>query len=137
MKQRCLNPKAPDYPLYGGKGVRVCERWMNDFVDFLSCLGERPMGMTLDRIDPTGDYTPENTKWSTPKGQAQNRRYNHKITYNGETLCLEEWGRRMDISQSTLFYRLSKLNWSIEKSLTSPVREKRKDKKLIDMEKAA
>ena len=121
MKQRVLNPKSPDYPFYGKKGVKICPQWIDDFLQFLSDLGERPEGMTLDRIDPTGDYTPENTRWNSPKGQAQNRRYNRKLSFNGETHCIEEWSRRMNIPSSLLHWRLSKGKWSVAKCLTEPV----------------
>lgn len=78
MKQRCSNPKATAWKYYGGKGVKVCERW-NDFYNFLEDMKERPEGMTLDRIDSDGDYTPENCKWSTYKEQARNSGRKKKV----------------------------------------------------------
>ena len=73
MKQRCLNPEATRYPDYGAKGITVCERW-RIFENFLEDMGERPEGKTLDRINPFGDYEPNNCRWATPKEQANNQR---------------------------------------------------------------
>ena len=73
MKQRCLNPKNISYKNYGGRGIMICERWMV-FENFLADMGERPEGMTLDRIDNDGHYEPSNCKWSTWNDQASNRR---------------------------------------------------------------
>ena len=74
MKQRCLNPNASNYAYYGGRGIDVCARWRNSFGDFLSDVGERPEGKTLDRIDVDGHYAPGNVRWATPKEQSANRR---------------------------------------------------------------
>lgn len=73
MMQRCQNPNAADWALYGGRGITVCERWLA-FAAFLADLGERPTGKTLDRIDPDGHYEPGNCRWATPMEQRHNRR---------------------------------------------------------------
>lgn len=73
MKDRCLNPNSVSYPLYGGRGITICDEWIT-FDGFLADMGERPEGMSLDRIDPDGNYEPANCRWATPQQQVDNRR---------------------------------------------------------------
>lgn len=77
MKTRCNNPKHRRYSDYGGRGIKVCERWM-DFNNFLADMGERPEGLTLDRIDPNGNYEPGNCRWATDSVQQTNKRKKKK-----------------------------------------------------------
>jgi hypothetical protein len=73
MIQRCTSPDHKSYAQYGGRGITICDRWRNDFLDFLADVGERPAGTTLDRIDPDGNYEPGNCRWATPLQQRHNR----------------------------------------------------------------
>lgn len=117
MKTRCDNKNNDNYKYYGGRGITYCERW-ESFGNFYKDMGERPYGMTLDRINVNGNYEPGNVKWSSPKEQANNRRRNHFISYKGETKTLTEWSRKLGISTRGLTMRINK--WGIEEAFTRP-----------------
>jgi hypothetical protein len=74
MKNRCYNPKNNRWNSYGGRGIKVCDRWLNSFENFLEDMGERPNGCSIDRIDPNGNYEPNNCRWATSKEQGKNKR---------------------------------------------------------------
>lgn len=120
IKSRCDNPDNQDYALYGGRGITVCDRWANSFENFLEDMGQRPFkSATVDRKDPSGNYTPDNCKWATQKQQCRNKRNNRLLTANGETLPICEWAERSGVSQGTIWSRLS-LGWSEEEAATLP-----------------
>lgn len=117
MKTRCTNPRAVNFADYGGRGIAICERWAS-FENFFADMGPPPDGYTLERKDNAGHYTPDNCIWSTPRQQAQNRRTNRLLTHAGETLCSEEWARRIGISRAGLMRRIDILKWPVERALT-------------------
>jgi len=122
MKQRCYNKNSDNYDLYGGRGITVCDRWLNSFETFLADMGHKPSKeYTIDRENVNGHYEPSNCKWATPKEQSRNKRNNVLLTYNGETLCVSEWCERLNINKHTVLSRINKQNWSIEKALSTPI----------------
>lgn len=115
MLQRCGNPKAANYTRYGGRGIRVCERWRK-FDGFLADMGLCPAGLMLERKDNDKGYYPENCRWATPKEQAANRCNNRLITFNGETLLLGQWADRIGVTYKCLWMRLYS-GWPLERAL--------------------
>lgn len=126
MKDRCYNQNTEQYRHYGGRGIKVCERWENFFLNFLEDMGERPsIGHSLDRFpNKSGDYAPDNCRWATQLEQQNNRVDNVIITYKGISKTYSEWGRFVGINKTVLRERICCSGWSIEKSLTHPVRTK-------------
>jgi hypothetical protein len=104
MRQRCLNPHR-QFAEYGGRGITVCERWLT-FANFLADMGERPPGLSIDRIDNDGNYEPSNCRWATPLEQGNNSRQNRWLTCRGRTQTLTAWARDLGISPGALCARL-------------------------------
>jgi len=123
MIQRCSNPKFGKYRIYGARGITVCDRW-RDFVLFLADMGStyKP-GLTLERKDNDGAYSPENCIWATPKVQARNTSRNTVLTAFGKTQTVSEWCEEYGIRPSTFSYRLG-LGWTTAKILTVPVKHR-------------
>jgi len=90
IKERTLCPHNSAWDDYGGRGIKICDRWLK-FENFLEDMGDCPHKMTVDRIDVNGDYTPENCRWATFKTQNNNKRSNILVTFNGETKTLSQW----------------------------------------------
>jgi hypothetical protein len=105
MRQRCMNEGSVDWPNYGGRGITVCQEW-DDFLVFLADMGERPHGMTLDRIDVNGNYSKQNCRWASPKTQANNKTSNKVLTLSGRTQTLQQWADETGIKRETISARL-------------------------------
>lgn len=105
-KARCLNPNDEKYPVYGGRGIIMCKRWVDSFADFLADMGECPPGLTLDRIDVNGNYEPRNCRWATAAVQARNRTNNVFVLHEGETMILKDYAARMGVAYKALHARV-------------------------------
>lgn len=124
MKTRCTNRNDGHWPSYGGRGIKVCKRWLNDFNAFVSDMGERPKGATLGRIDNDGDYEPGNCRWESMKDQSNNTRGNHWIEYKGKQMTVEQLAANVGMNTHTLRSRL-KHGMSINRAAEMPVQRKR------------
>ena len=101
MKARCNNSRDTVFKNYGGKGISVCERWLK-FENFLADMGERPSGMSLDRIDNSGNYEPGNCRWATDLTQAFNQSHTTRVTFGGNVVSFSEAARKIGRTTSTL-----------------------------------
>jgi hypothetical protein len=119
MRHRCRDKNRPDFHRYGGRGIRVCKRW-ESFSLFLSDMGEKPDGLTLERIDNDRGYSPSNCTWATRKQQRLNQgTRTHLVAFNGKAMSLKDWSRSVGLSYSCIFGRF-KNGWSTRRMLTTP-----------------
>lgn len=129
MNSRCYDPDSTGFEYYGERGVTVQDSWKRGrsdskgFKNFLSDMGERPEGYTLDRIDTEGNYEKENCRWASSDTQANNKTNNHYIGCNGETLTLSQWATKVGIDANTILYRIRR-GWSVKEALGLVEREK-------------
>lgn len=124
MCQRCQNPNHRQYARYGGRGIKVCKRWLK-FENFYTDMGDPPTDEhSLDRIDNDGDYKPSNCRWATHAEQQRNKENNRIITVDGESRCVAEWAEITGIKETTLLQRLQR-GWSDERTVNTPVRKMR------------
>lgn len=134
MKSRCFNPKDGSFANYGGRGIKMCDRWHNSFISFVEDIGERPSREhSIDRIDNDGWYScgkcqeciskglTANCKWSTRVEQCNNRRSSHYVTINDRTQTLAEWCRELNIAVHTAQSRIAR-GWDDVRALQTPVR---------------
>lgn len=118
MIQRCTNPNHRHTDDYGGRGIKVCERWKS-FALFFEDMGECPKGLTLERIDPNGNYEPGNCIWDTWKNQNRNKRNSRRVTFRGEEKCLGEWCEILGLNYQTVISRLQR-GWTPERAFLEP-----------------
>lgn len=108
MNVRCNNPYDKHYHNYGGRGITICERW-HDFQNFLDDMGEKPAkGLTIERLDTNGDYTPENCLWATKGHQTRNKRNNVFLEYGGKRFVLNVWAKALGVDHKVITKRLNK-----------------------------
>jgi hypothetical protein len=120
MLQRCENPNNKNWPEYGGRGIKVCDRW-HDPSSFHADMGDPPSpGHSIDRIDNGGDYCPENCRWATRKEQTYNTRQNVIVQYAGRSMCLAEACEAAGVPYHRAYDRINKLGWPVERALGRP-----------------
>jgi hypothetical protein len=121
MRSRCNNPKSTKFYLYGGKGIKVCDEWQNNFIAFYNWSIENGYNskLTLDRIDGNKDYSATNCRWATFKEQSRNTTQTHFLAYENNTMCIEDWAIFLDIDSKMLRERIRR-GWSIKRALTTP-----------------
>jgi hypothetical protein len=117
-RARCHDPKDPAFWRYGGRGITMCDRWREDVTAFCVDMGERPKGYTLERIDNSKGYSPENCVWASRWEQMQNTRMTRMLTHNGITLSRSQWERRLHLKPGTIRSRM-RIGWSLERVLTT------------------
>lgn len=126
MRNRCNSPISSAYGHYGGRGIKVCDRWSGEdgYINFLADMGPKPSpSYSIDRIDNDGSYSPENCRWATKKEQTRNRRVSRKVEYKNQVVTLGEIADETGIPYAILKNRIFRYQWSIERALATPVRK--------------
>lgn len=123
MRQRCLDPNTKSYLRYGGRGITICERWLDSFVNFLADMGPRPSPEhSIDRKNNAGNYEPDNCVWATRKAQARNKRNTHIIELDGQRKSMVEWAEIAGMDVRTLWNRIN-LGWTPKRAISEPLRK--------------
>ena len=121
-KRRCFHPGTPYYKYYGGRGITMCDRWRHSFVSFYEDMGPRPSPtLTLERIDNNGPYEPGNCCWATRRQQRRNQRPRSSVTFRGATHTIWEWAHLFNLPPRTLWDRLKRYHWPVQRALTTPL----------------
>lgn len=130
IKSRCYNKNHHAYNHYGGRGIKVCDEWLNDFKSFYewSMANGYSDNLSIDRIDVNGNYEPGNCRWTNNKTQQNNTRFNKKLTYQGQTKNISQWAELLNIPYSTLYSRLTS-GWEMEKIINTPIDKSKSTKK--------
>lgn len=124
MIARCTNPKTKYFNRYGGRGITVCQKWRDSYESFLTDVGRRPSAKhSIDRINNNGNYEPGNVRWATSLEQNNNRRDNVIWEFSGKRQTIGQWGQELNIKPKLLWQRRFVAKWSLEKTLTTPVRK--------------
>jgi hypothetical protein len=118
MVARCENSNCVGFINYGGRGITIDPK-LRTFEGFYAVLGDRPLGLTLDRIDNNKGYSAENVRWADRKTQMRNKRSNRFVTYQGKTQLLIDWSEQVGISRLCIFKRLQR-GWPVAKTLSTP-----------------
>lgn len=125
VKNRCLNRNDPTFKDYGGRGIKICQRWLSDFQNFFDDMGVRPSpSHSIERKNNNGDYEPDNCVWATRIEQGKNKRNNVILEFNGEAKTVTDWASEMGIKRSTLNNRIFQYGWSVSDALTTIVAKK-------------
>lgn len=141
MLQRCENPQHSGYENYGKRGITVCEEWHKFFPFYSWALSNGYAdNLTIDRINNDKGYSPDNCRWVTQKVNSRNRSCNHRITFNGETLCVSEWAERVGITHQAMMDRLNSKLWDLQQALTigkngRPIKQPSFEKAIIQISK--
>lgn len=121
MKRRCCDPNNKRYALYGGRGIKVCNEWLNDYMAFRNWAMANGYAdnLSIDRIDNDKGYFPENCRWATTKVQENNMSRNHLLAYNGQTHTISEWAEILGMSYDTVNHRIDR-KWPMERIVSTP-----------------
>lgn len=122
MNDRCFNPNSTSWDRYGGRGINVCKEW-GEFSRFYEDMGPRPEGHTLERIDNSLGYSPDNCRWATISEQNRNTRRTRLVNIDGVTKCVTDWCADFGVNKRTVLNRINRGGWSVEKALSMPPRK--------------